>query len=185
MSIKDGAQDTTEFRPCHSVQRVDLVSFFSERRPLGFRPFFLFFFSSVKHGWTQHQTLAPAHHIAKSFPTQLTQLTISCISVRRLSLHVFNFSEWEREKSGFPLIPQRSHGQWNEGKRGKTIKQKILSMKTKEKGDDSSQSHRRSCHEIPFWFYYSSCFCIFLFFFPFMFLFRLGPKCVAANCQCV
>jgi hypothetical protein len=55
--------------------------------------FFFSFFSGVKHGWTQHQTLAPAHHIAKSFPTQLTQLTISCISVRRLSLHVFDFSE--------------------------------------------------------------------------------------------
>jgi hypothetical protein len=90
------------------------------------------------------------------------------------------------------LIPLRSHAQWIEEKEEKEKKKNQNNIKLNEngkKGDDSSQVIVGRATKFRFDFYYSSC-CIFLegyfvLFFPFMFLFRLGSKCVTANCQCV
>ena len=104
---------------------VDLVSFL---RTTAVGSFFFSAWNTVGHGKHWHQ-----HHIAKSFPTQLTQLTISCISVRRLSLHVFNFCRVRKGEEWIPIDSAAFARQWNE-------KKKYFKWKRKKKAMTQVQS---------------------------------------------
>ena len=75
-------------RRCTRHDRVQTSSF----RPM----WILFSFLRTTAGWvsawnTVGHSPDTTSTIAKSFPTQMTQLTISCIFVRRLSLYTFDF----------------------------------------------------------------------------------------------